>query len=271
MGRLDGKIAWISGAESGIGAATAHLFAAEGASVTLTGLRPVLGEAVAAEINALGRAGAAQFIACDVTREEEVAASIEKCIAAYGDLDIVVNNAGIVQVKMLHDCTEEDWDSVMAVNVKSIFFAVKHAIPYLRHREQSYVVNLGSVSSFVGQSMTPAYTTSKGAVLQLSRSIALDYAADGLRCNCVCPGITDTPMLREHINKAPDPEAAFTQRLRRVPLGRSLTPEDIARAILYFSCEDSAGITGTSLIVDAGYLAAAEWDTQTLKTRGEQQ
>src|SRR5207245_1668142 len=93
------------------------------------------------------------------------------------------------------------------------------------------------------------------------RSVALDYAADGLRCNCVCPGITDTPMLREHLNKAPDPNGALAARLRRVPIGVALTPADIARSILYLSCEDSAGITGTSLVVDGGYIAAAEWET----------
>jgi NAD(P)-dependent dehydrogenase (short-subunit alcohol dehydrogenase family) len=149
----------------------------------------------------------------------------------------------------------------MAVNVRSIFFSVKHAIPHLRRSRRSYVVNVGSVGSFIGQAATPAYTASKGAVLQLTRSIALDYAGDGLRCNCVCPGITDTPMLREHLNKTADPEETLAARLRRVPIGIALTPDDIARAILYLSCEESAGVTGTSLVVDGGYIAAAEWET----------
>jgi NAD(P)-dependent dehydrogenase (short-subunit alcohol dehydrogenase family) len=118
-------------------------------------------------------------------------------------------------------------------------------------------VNIGSISSFVGQANTPAYTTSKGAVLQLSRSIALDYAADGVRCNCICPGITDTPMLREHLG--PNADAALAERLHRVPMGVALTPHDVAKAAMYFACEDSSGITGTSLTIDAGYLAAAEW------------
>ena len=123
------------------------------------------------------------------------------------------------------------------------------------------MVNIGSVGSFIGQANTPSYITSKHAVLGLSRSIALDYAADGLRCNCVCPGITDTPMLRYHLDTTPDPEATLAERLRRVPLGTALTPGDIARSVLYLSCEDSAGVTGTSLVVDAGYTAAAEWET----------
>ena len=147
----------------------------------------------------------------------------------------------------------------MDTNVKSIFFSIKHGIAHLKKNSRSYVVNIGSVGSFIGQSSTPAYTASKGAVLMLSKSIALDYAADGLRCNCVCPGITDTPMLREHLNMTVDPEAALQSRLRRVPLGVPLTPNDIAKAVLYFSCEDSVGVTGTSLVVDGGYLTAAEW------------
>src|SRR5205814_7343571 len=125
---------------------------------------------------------------------------------------------------------------------KSIFFSVKHGLPYLRRNRRSYVVNVGSISSFVGQAGTPAYTASKAAVLGLSRSIALDYAALGLRCNCVCPGITDTPMLREHLEATGDPAAALAKRLHRVPLGRAIAPEDVARSVLYLSCEDSAGV-----------------------------
>jgi NAD(P)-dependent dehydrogenase (short-subunit alcohol dehydrogenase family) len=168
----------------------------------------------------------------------------------------------MVTVKMLHETTDEEWDFLMAVNVKSIFYSLKYGLPYLKKNRRSYIVNNGSISSFVGQGATPVYTTSKGAVLQLTRSIALDYAGDGVRCNCVCPGITDTPMLREHLNKTPDPDETLRQRLRRVPLGVALTPMDVAKSVLYFSCEDSAGVTGTSLIIDAGYLAAAEWDTE---------
>jgi NAD(P)-dependent dehydrogenase (short-subunit alcohol dehydrogenase family) len=150
----------------------------------------------------------------------------------------------------------------MAVNVKSIYLSLKHAVGHLRANRRAYVVNIGSVSSIVGQALTPAYNASKGAVLQLSRSIALDYAADGLRANCLCPGITDTPMLRQHLSGQGDPEAALRERLRRVPTGVIIEPDDVARAALFLSCEDSAGITGTSLVVDGGYLAAAEWNTK---------
>jgi NAD(P)-dependent dehydrogenase (short-subunit alcohol dehydrogenase family) len=257
--RLEGRTAWISGAGSGIGAAAARLFAEEGANVVVVDLDIARSSAVRDQIVAAG--GQALSAPADVAAEAEVRDSIAAAVARFGGLHVLVNAAGIVHVSALHDYEEGDWDRLMAVNVKGIFLALKHGLPHLRRHARSHVVNVGSISSFVGQASTPAYTASKSAVLGLTRSIALDYAALGLRCNCVCPGITDTPMLREHLHKAPDSEAALAQRLRRVPLGAALTPEDVARAILYFACEDSAGITGTSLVIDGGYLAAAEWDT----------
>jgi NAD(P)-dependent dehydrogenase (short-subunit alcohol dehydrogenase family) len=189
-----------------------------------------------------------------------VRSSIEQTAKEFGGLSNIVNCAGIVQVRLLDELDEADWDRLMAINVKSIYLSVKYGLAHLKRSDRSYVVNIGSISSYVGQGGTPAYTASKGAVLMLSKSIALDYAADGVRCNCVCPGITDTPMLREHLNKTPDPDAKLAARLRRVPMGVALTPADIAKAALYFSCEDSAGVTGTSLVVDGGYLSAAEWE-----------
>jgi NAD(P)-dependent dehydrogenase (short-subunit alcohol dehydrogenase family) len=248
-GRLAGQTAWITGARSGIGAATAELFAREGANVARVDIHP-------AE-NALPLS-----IQADVADEAQVQASLEQTAAQFGAINIIVNCAGVIHVALLHEYAGDDWDRLMGVNLKSIFLSVKHGLKYLRQHAHSYVVNVGSISSFVGQARTPAYTASKTAVLGLSRSIALDYAALGLRCNCVCPGITDTPMLREHLNKTTDPEATLTERLKRVPTRAALRPEEIARAILYLSCEDSAGVTGTSLVVDGGYLAAAEWTSE---------
>ncbi len=257
-GRLAGKVAWISGATSGIGEATARLFAREGAKVALAGRRVALSRRIAKELKAEGHE--ALPLACDVSLESQVRNSLRRTAARFGRLDILVNNAGMVDVKPLHKYSGSDWDHVMNVNVKSMFFAVKHALAYLRRSQSACIVNVGSISSFVGQALTPVYTTSKHAIVGLTKSIALDYAAEGIRCNCVCPGITDTPMLREHLDTQPDPAAALATRLRRVPLGVSLTPNDVARSILFLSCEDSSGITGTTLIIDAGYLTAAEWD-----------
>jgi NAD(P)-dependent dehydrogenase (short-subunit alcohol dehydrogenase family) len=260
MSRLEGKVAWISGATSGIGEATARLFAREGAKVALIGRRVALSRKIAGELRAEGCDTLP--IACDVSNERQVRDSIRRTVEQFDDLDIVINNAGMVHIKPLHEYTERQWDHVMNVNVKSMFFAAKHAIPHLRRSGRGYIVNVGSISSFVGQALTPVYTTTKHAVVGLTKSIALDYAADGIRCNCVCPGITDTPMLREHLNAQPDPSAALATRLRRVPMGVALTPDDAAKTILFLSCEDSSGITGTTLVIDAGYLTAAEWDTR---------
>ncbi len=256
--RLENQVAWVSGAASGMGEGIARLFAREGAAVALIDVQAARGQAVAEQIRAAG--GRATFIECDVRREDQVRSAIEHTVREFGGLSIIVNCAGIVHVRLLHELDVADWDRLMDINVKSIFLSVKHGIAHLRRNARSYIVNIGSISSFIGQGQTPAYTTSKGAVLSLSQSIALDYAADGVRCNCICPGITDTPMLREHLDKLSDPQAALTARLRRVPMGIALSPDDIAKAALYLSCEDSAGVTGTSLVVDGGYLAAAEWE-----------
>lgn len=260
MRRLENKVAWISGATSGIGDATARLFANEGAKVAIVGRRLASGKKIAAEI--VSAEGAAIAIACDVSSEKQVRDSMRRTVKEFGRLDIIINNAGMVHIKPLHEYTEREWDNVMNVNLKSMFFAVKHAIPFLRQSQRSHIVNVGSISSFVGQALTPVYTTTKHAIVGLTKSIALDYAVDGIRCNCVCPGITDTPMLREHLNATRDPEATLAARLRRVPMGVALTPEDVAKTILFLSCDDSSGVTGTTQIIDAGYLTAAEWDSQ---------
>lgn len=259
MSKLKGKVAWITGAASGMGEATAELFAAEGAHVAVVDIQTERGEALVARIEKAG--GHAKFHECDVTKGDQVRTSLDQTVSDFGDLQIMVNCAGVAHVAPLHEYPEEEWDLLMGVNLKAIYFAVKFGIPHLRANDRSYIVNIGSVGSFIGQGLTPAYIASKHAVLGLSRNIAVDYAADGVRCNCVCPGITDTPMLRFHLSTTPDPEATLAARLRRVPTGIIISPNEIARAVLYLSCEDSAGVTGTSLVVDGGYITPAEWES----------
>lgn len=259
MKRLAGQVAWVSGGASGMGEAIAKLFAAEGAWVGLVDVQTKQGQRVVEEIT--GQSGQAIFLEGDVTQESRVRETIEQVAAHFGGLQIVVNCAGIVHVGPLDQYSEAEWDYLMGVNLKSVFFSLKHGLTHLSQNKRSYMVNIASVSSFIGQANTPAYIASKHAVVGLSRAIALDYAAVGLRCNAICPGITDTPMLRSHLNTTPDPKATLANRLRRVPIGIALQPLDIARAALYFSCEDSAGVTGTSLVIDGGYTATAEWET----------
>jgi len=251
--RFTNKVVWISGASQGIGRGIAEYFAGEGASVALADIKIDAGEELAALICSKG--GKAAFFFCDVNDENSVKNCIEKTIEYFKGLNIMINNAAVNIVKPLHEFTSEEWDWQMGVNLKGIFLSFKHAYPYLRKQKSSCIVNIGSVSSFVGQANTPGYIASKGAVLMLTKSIAIDYAADGIRCNAVCPGITDTPMLREHMGN----DAQLEERLHRVPAGRMLSPLDIARTVAYLSCEDSTGVTGTSILVDGGYLATAEW------------
>ena len=260
--KLMGQVAWITGGASGMGRATAQLFAGEGASVAIVDINEALGNEVAEEINASG--GEAIFHRCNVSDETDVQSAIAATVDRFGGLQIIFNCAAKGIAKRLENMTESEWDELMAVNVKSIFFSLKHGIQHLEKNQHSYVVNIGSISSFVAQVDTPAYTTTKGAVLLLSQSIALDYAHLGVRCNCLCPGLTNTPMTTAHYDRVAGGDKILARRVRRIPINRMVVPEEIARSALFFSCEDSAGITGTSLTIDGGYLAAAEWDCNTV-------
>ncbi len=256
-GRLAEQVAFITGGASGMGRATAIRFAREGASVAVADVQDDKGREVVREIEAEG--GTAIYLSCDVADEQAVKDAIDQTIERFDGLQILVNVAGIARFKTFHEFTSEDWDEIMGVNLKGMFHTCRNAIPYMTRHSRSYIVNVGSISCFIGDVGESIYSTAKGGVMMLTKSIALEYAADGLRCNCICPGITDTPMLRYHLNTTPDPEATLAARLRRVPMGVAVQPDDIARTAVYLSCEDSACVTGTSILVDGGYLAAAEW------------
>ena len=260
MSRFRGRVAMVTGAGSGIGFSIAESFAREGAAVAVLEQDQTKGEGAAARIRAGG--GVCAFFRSDVAIEGEVAGAVELAVAQFGAVHHLVNNAGVVLVKPVQDTTVEEWDRVMDVNVRSIFLTAKFCLEALRSVDGATIVNIGSVSSFVGQKHTPAYVASKGAVALLSKALALDFAEFGIRVNCVCPGITDTPMFREHVSKTPDPGRTLKERCNRIPLGRMLTGSDIANAVLYLSGPESSGITGTTLTVDAGYLAAAEWSNE---------
>lgn len=257
MANLSGKVAIVTGAAQGIGRGIALALGGAGAAVTVADLNDEAGAATAAAIAAQG--AQSLYVHADVTQEADVRALVDAAVARFGRLDIVVNNAGIVAVQTVEASSVDDWDRVMAVNVRSIFLTTKYALPHLRAAGGGAILNVASVSSFVAQQGTPAYCASKGAALMLTKALALDYARERIRVNCICPGITDTPMLRYHARHAADPGAHLAQRLERVPTGEMLYPEDMGRAAVFLCSDDATGITGASLVVDGGYIACAEF------------
>lgn len=256
--KLADKVAIVTGAASGIGRAAAIAFADEGARVVVGDIDAQGGAETVAQI--VDRGNEAVFIELDVVNESAVIRAVEETIRRWGKIDILFNNAGIVLVKPLEQMTEAEWDRVMAVNVKAAFFAIKHVIPHMRRNGGGAILNTGSIASFTGQYQTPVYSASKGAIALLTKSLALDYGRDRIRVNCICPGITDTPMLRQHMGHGAEGEANIRARLSRVPAGEILSPQDVARAAVYLVSDDAAGITGILHVVDGGLLAAAEYD-----------
>jgi NAD(P)-dependent dehydrogenase (short-subunit alcohol dehydrogenase family) len=251
-----GQVAIVTGAASGIGRSVAECFARAGASVAMMDRDEKQGRSVCAQIQAAGQT--CEFFPADVKSEADVARTIELITTRFHRIDHVVNNAGINLMKGVEDCSTDEWDNVFDVNVKSVFLMVKHSLPSLRKSHNASIVNVSSVSGIVAQRGTPAYVASKGAVLMLSKALALDLAASGIRVNCVCPGITDTPLFHSHVQSTSDPTRTLLERTRRVPIARMLSPYEIADAILYLASDRASGITGTELIVDGGYLATAE-------------
>lgn len=256
--KLHDRVAIVTGAASGIGRASAIAFAREGARVAVVDRNERGGADTVSAIQSGG--GEAFFTRVDVTREEEIERMVEETARLWGRIDILFNNAGILLVKTIDEMTGEEWDRVMSVNVKSAFLVSKHAVPHMRRIGKGAILNTGSIASFTGQVGTPVYSASKGAIALLTQSLALDLARDGIRVNCICPGITDTPMLREHLGHGEEGEARIRARLSRVPLGKILSPEDVARAAVYLVSDDSEGVTGVLHVVDGGLIAASEYN-----------
>jgi NAD(P)-dependent dehydrogenase (short-subunit alcohol dehydrogenase family) len=253
MGRLTGKRALITGAASGIGRATALLFAREGAAVVVVDVDEVGGQAVAQAIRDEG--GRAMFVRCDVTQAEDCQRAVQRAVDEFGGLDILFNNAGIIRRATVIGTTEEEWDRVMAVNVKSIFLLSKCAIPVMAQAGGGAIVNTSSGWGLVGGRNAVSYCASKGAVVNMTRAMALDHGAQNIRVNCICPGDTDTPMLRNEARQLGESDEVFLADAADRPLQRIGRPEDIARAVLYLVSDDASFVTGTALVVDGGGLA----------------
>lgn len=253
-GRIEGKVALVTGAASGIGRATSALFAREGAAVVLVDIRDE-GRAIAKEIADQG--GKAIFVRADVARAADCASAVRKAEDAFGRLDILFNNAGIIRRASVVDTSEADWDRAMAVNVKSIFLMSKAAIPVMARQGGGVIVNTGSGWGLVGGRDAASYCASKGAVVNLTRAMALDHAPHRIRVNCVCPGDTDTPMLREEARQLGEDAVAFLRGSAQRPLGRMGRPEEIAQAVLFLASDAASFVTGSIVVVDGGGLAGS--------------
>lgn len=248
-GALQGKVALVTGGASGIGRATAMLLAREGAAVMVHDLKEE-GQATAETILAAG--GRASFVRGDVTRAADCQAAVEKAVTDFGGLHVLVNNAGIIRRASVVDTTEEEWDRVMAVNVKSVFLFSRAAIPIMARGGGGVIVNTASGWGLDGGRDAASYCASKAAVVNLTRAMAIDHADQNIRVNCVCPGDTDTAMLREEARQLGQDVGQFLARSAQRPLGRMGRPEEIAQAILFLASDASSYVTGTALVVDGG-------------------
>ena len=251
--QLEGKVALITGGGSGIGRATALLFAREGAAVAVVDLDESRAQAVAREIEDEG--GQAIAVRCDVSQAADCQRAIQETVTAFGGLDILFNNAGIIRRASVLEISEEEWDQAMAVNVKSIYLMSRYAIPVIAKAGGGAIVNTGSGWGLVGGRNAVSYCASKGAVVNMTRAMALDHAAQKIRVNCVCPGDTDTGMLRSEAQQLGATTDAFLAEAADRPLRRVGKPEDIAQAVLYLTSGASSFVTGTTLVVDGGGLA----------------
>jgi NAD(P)-dependent dehydrogenase (short-subunit alcohol dehydrogenase family) len=253
MGSLAGKRALITGGASGIGRAMALLFAREGAAVAVADLDEAGGEAVVGMIEDGG--GRAIFVRCDVTQAQDCRHAVRQTVDELGGLDILVNNAGLIRRATVLDTTEEEWDRVMAVNVKSIFLFSKVAVPVMAQAGGGVIINTASGWGLVGGRRAVSYCASKGAVVNMTRAMALDHGEQNIRVNCICPGDTDTPMLRDEARQLGEADERFLEEAAQRPLRRIGRPEDIAQAALYLASDAASFITGTALVVDGGGLA----------------
>ena len=253
--QLDGKTALITGGAGGIGRATALLFAREGAAVGIVDLNQEQGQEVVREISITG--GRAIFECADVTRRAACRRVVERTVDEFGGIHILFNNAGVIRRASAVETSEEDWDLVMAVNVKSIFLMSREVIPIMARAEGGSIINTASGWGLAGGPRAVAYCASKGAVVLLTKAMAIDHGRQKIRVNCICPGDTDTAMLRSEARQLREAEDRFLAESARRPLGRVGKPEEIAEAALYLASDAASFVTGSALVVDGGGLATS--------------
>ncbi|HOK52924.1 MAG TPA: SDR family oxidoreductase [Armatimonadota bacterium] len=249
--RFEGKVALVTGGAAGLGLATALAFAREGASVVIADVKEEAGQAAVQKITDTG--GKAIFVKTDVSRAEEVKMLIDKTVETFGRLDCAFNNAGIEgKSASTADCTEENWDRVININLKGLWLCMKYEIPQMLKQGGGAIVNMSSVAGLVGFEGMPAYCASKGGVIQLTKTAALEYARNGIRVNAVCPGGIETEMIERVATTSPE----MKQNLINMhPVGRLGRPEEVADVVLWLCSDESSFVTGYPVAIDGGFVA----------------
>jgi NAD(P)-dependent dehydrogenase (short-subunit alcohol dehydrogenase family) len=247
--RFKGKVVVVTGAGSGIGRAMAIAFSAEGATVVAADK-----DGASAAETTMGLEHATAMLV-DVTQAPSVKGLIDDTHARHGRIDILCNNAGIGSSKTVVDCEPDEWDQLFAVNARGVYLGCKYAIPLMIAQGGGVIVNTASVAGLIGLPNRAAYCASKGAVVTLTKQVAVDYVAQGIRCNCICPGTVDTPWVARLLKEAADPTALRAELVARQPMGRLGTAEEVAQAALYLASDDAAFVTGTALVIDGGLMA----------------
>ena len=250
MGRLEGKVAVVTGAAGGIGSAIVERFAAEGAAVVAADVDAARLHEVAAHAG-----GDTTWQVCDVSRAEDVRELVAAAVSRHGKLTTICNNAAISIPGDVTEVSEDDFDRTVAVNLRGVFLGCKYAVPALLDAGGGSIVNTGSVNSLVAEPFLTAYVASKGGVLMLTKAVALDYATRGIRCNCICPGWVDTPINHLHAQRMGGLEGVLASLPEWQPIGRQGYPEEIAGAAVYLASDESAFMTGAAFVIDGGMTA----------------
>jgi meso-butanediol dehydrogenase/(S,S)-butanediol dehydrogenase/diacetyl reductase len=263
-GSFEGKVALVTGAALGVGAAIATVLAEEGASVGLIDIDPAALEKTVAEISAAGP-GTARAFPGDVRDGDVSRDAVAALVAEFGGLDVLVNNAGVVRYGFLPTFDEDDWDYVFDINLKAMYRAAKVAIPEMRKRGGGAIINLASVQAYYSHKGAAAYSASKGGVVAFTRALALDHARQGIRVNAIAPGSVRTPMLWESAVRSnpEDPEAALAVFADSHPIGRLIEPRDIANVAAFLASDKAGAMTGATVLVDGGLVAGTvAWDIE---------
>ncbi len=245
--RLKDKVAIITGSAKGIGRGCALVFAEEGSRVAVIDIDEEAGRKTVEEIKSKGRE--AKFFKTDVSDSGQVQSMISEVVQAFGQIDIMFNNAGYHISKDVEKTSEDEWDLIINTNLKSVFLCSKYAIPYLR-KTKGCIINMSSMVGLIGQSNAGAYSASKGGIVAITKGMALDYAKDGIRVNCICPGWVETPLVDDWFGQQEDPKKAREYIYSVHPLGRIATMEEVGRATLFLASADASFVTGVALPVD---------------------